>query len=78
MIDTLVTLRTLRIAVEDQHFAERTRPDHRNILECGGAGIIDFLDGMVVVFRRREFFDVPLPELGFGHYGLTDHHIIAG
>ncbi len=71
VIDLLVVLRTLRVAVENQHLAEHGRFDDADALKRGATCIIDAVDRMRMPFGGKEFLDVPLPMLGFGHRPRT-------
>jgi hypothetical protein len=78
VIDPLVGLRALRVSVEYQHFAERVRPNDRDVLESGSPAEIRLGDRVMVLLRRRKLFDVPLPVFGFRHPGRVKARLAAG
>ena len=67
VIDSLVGLRALRVAVDDQHLAERGAADDGDVLERGASREVRLLDRMLVEFGRRELLDIPLPVFRLGH-----------
>jgi len=67
VVDFFIELRALRIAVEDEHFAEHRRAQNGDALKRRPAPIIELVDGVMVEFGRREFLDVPLRMFGFRH-----------
>ncbi len=67
VVDLLVVLRALRVAVQNQHLAERGRLDDGDLLKLRTSGVINAVDGVMVEFRGSELLDVPLPVLGLRH-----------
>ena len=66
VIDSLVGLRALRVAIDDQHLTEHGAADDGHVLERGTSREVRLLDRVLMQLRRRELLDIPLPMFGFG------------